>query len=754
MSAAACTNHRTTNNFMNKIPDVIDAFEALSRRRLLLGLGAVPMAVLLPGCGNGGGDGEGDGGQADAAPASVVEAEAPATPSTASGELEQARAVVRTFTHPGLLHTEADFTRMRAKIAVGEQPWVSAWDALTKSGRAQLGRAPTPLETVIRGGAGENHRAMVEDMQRAYQFALRWKVSGDTAYADAAVAYLNAWSSTMKSLTGNNDQILAAGLYGYQWANAGEIMRTYPGWAAADMARLQKMLLDHFYPWISGFLVNHAGSKITNHWANWDLQAICGILAIGIFCDRNDIYNEAVAYYKTGRGNGSLPHMVHHVHPGQLGQWQESPRDPGHTTLGIGLAGLTCEMAWNQGDDLYGLWNNRFLAGAEYVAKANLNDALGQPNTLPFTPYSTNKGTFTAVAAGINFRPCWEVVYNHYVNRKGLDAPYVTAKAASMRPEKLEWVGDMPGFGTLPYSRDPYTNLIAPSGVVANVVGAQVRLSWWGSARARSYNVKRASSASGPFSTIASITDPRTHTDSPARGAWYYVVTSVGDAGESQPSSVVRAATAPELLSRLPLNAASGTTATDTAARARHGTLVGGASWGTGRNGGNALLLAGQGGHVALPADVLAEACDFTIAVWVYWNAAVNNSRIFDFGTSDIAYMALIPRDAGGKLRFTASRSHWYGEQSVVSSGALPTGRWVHVAFKLAGSAGKLYVDGVQVGEGGGIVVTPFQLGSTPNAWLGRSQYGADPSFNGLLQDLRIYSGALSNAEIAALAAA
>jgi hypothetical protein len=31
---------------------------------------------------------------------------------------------------------------------------------------------------------------MVEDMQRAHLFALCWKVSGDTACADLAVAYL------------------------------------------------------------------------------------------------------------------------------------------------------------------------------------------------------------------------------------------------------------------------------------------------------------------------------------------------------------------------------------------------------------------------------------------------------------------------------------------------------------------------------------------------------------------------------------
>jgi hypothetical protein len=40
--------------------------------------------------------------------------------------------------------------------------------------------------------------------------------------------------------------------------------------------------------------------------------------------------------------------------------------------MGIGLMGIFCEMAWNQGDDLYGYDNNRLLKGAEYVAKYNL----------------------------------------------------------------------------------------------------------------------------------------------------------------------------------------------------------------------------------------------------------------------------------------------------------------------------------------------------------------------------------------------
>jgi len=163
-----------------------------------------------------------------------------------------------------------------------------------------------------------------------------------------------------------------------------------------------------------------------------NLANVCGMYAIGVFCDRPDITAEASSYYRTGRGNGTHDHSVYYLHPGYLGQWQESHRDQGHSTLGIALAGMLCEMAWNQGEDLYGLWNNRLLAGAEYVAKTNALAAPAPdytPYPMPFTPYDGVQGPGTAVAGVFNPRPCWELIYHHYVGRKGLSAPWSQAMA-------------------------------------------------------------------------------------------------------------------------------------------------------------------------------------------------------------------------------------------------------------------------------------------------------------------------------------
>jgi hypothetical protein len=363
------------------------------------------------------------------------------------------------FVHPGLLHTQADFDRISARVKAGAQPWLAGWQRLTANGRSHSSWTPRPLETVMRGGTGENYAQLYIDIHAAYQNALRWKITGDTAHGDAARDILNAWSGTLKTLTGNADRFLAAGIYGYQFANAAELMRGYPGF---DLGRLQAMLLNIFYPLSDRFLTVHNDACITNYWANWDLCNMAAILAIGIHCDDRAKVDRAVEYFKRGAGNGSIEHVVPFLHPGGLGQWQESGRDQGHTTLGIGLLGTFCEMAWNQGLDLYGYDGNRFLAGCEYVAKYNLGE------DVPFTTYTWGTGqncaqrTHTVVSdasRGQN-RPTWELVYHHYVGRRGLSAPHTTAYAARVRAEggggdygSGSGGYDQLGFGTLMFTR-------------------------------------------------------------------------------------------------------------------------------------------------------------------------------------------------------------------------------------------------------------------------------------------------------------
>jgi hypothetical protein len=244
--------------------------------------------------------------------AEVNPTDAAPQPTTLSGDGSATIIENNLITYPRLLFTQADFDRMAAKVAARAQPRQAGWQPQISDGYSQADTAPRPLATVIRGGDGQNFNQMVIDIQRTYQMAVRWKISGDTRYADQAVWFLNSWASTHTTLTGNADRYLASGLYGYGWAVAADIMRSYSGWAAADVAKFQNYLLNVYYPLQNRFLYgpgDHNDAYITNYWANWDLANIEGMMAVGIFCDRPDIYDRAIDYLYHGRGNGALDTM-------------------------------------------------------------------------------------------------------------------------------------------------------------------------------------------------------------------------------------------------------------------------------------------------------------------------------------------------------------------------------------------------------------------------------------------------------------
>ncbi|HEY3557578.1 MAG TPA: alginate lyase family protein [Kribbella sp.] len=371
-----------------------------------------------------------------------------------------ADAAPATFTHPGGLHNWGDLNRAKVRVASGDDPWLSGWNRLIANGHAQSTWQPNPQATIIRGGTGENYGILYNDIHAAYQNALRWWVQGTTAHGDCARNILNAWSATLTTVTGNADRFLAAGIYGYQFANVAELMRGYPGF---DLARFKTMMLNVFYPLNNSFLTNHNDACITNYWANWDLCSMNSVLAIGILCDDAAKYDQAVNYFKNGAGNGSIQHAIPFVYDDQgLAQWQESGRDQGHTLMGIGQMGAFCEMAWNQGEDLYGYDNNRFMKAAQYVAKYNLGE------DVPFTKYTWGTGQNcayqeqTVISSGSRgqLRPVWEILHFHYTRRKYLSVPYISAMAAKVRPEggggdygSTSGGFDQTGFGTLAYAK-------------------------------------------------------------------------------------------------------------------------------------------------------------------------------------------------------------------------------------------------------------------------------------------------------------
>jgi hypothetical protein len=286
---------------------------------------------------------------------------------------------VAKFDHPGALHTSEDIKRIKLHVAAKDEPWYTAYQHLSTRPLAQTTWKSDPKTVLVRGAPPngtnltQNYPTAYRDAHSAYALTLRWLITDNTTFADAAVQILNGWGSTLKSINGNEDQYLAGGLYGYQFANAAELLRTYPGWSKANQTAFGNMLSTVFATHNRYFLTTH-NNKPDFYYANWDLCNIASMMAIGIFTDNSTMYNWAVETFLNGLPdssiviNGALPYfsIANFTEEGSgktLMQGQEAGRDQGHATLCFALLGVIGQQGHNQGVDLYGAWGHQILNG-------------------------------------------------------------------------------------------------------------------------------------------------------------------------------------------------------------------------------------------------------------------------------------------------------------------------------------------------------------------------------------------------------
>jgi autotransporter-associated beta strand protein len=161
---------------------------------------------------------------------------------------------------------------------------------------------------------------------------------------------------------------------------------------------------------------------------------------------------------------------------------------------------------------------------------------------------------------------------------------------------------------------------------------------------------------------------------------------------------------------------------------------------------GQALVFDGANTVVTLPPNV-ARNNAFTFAAWIKWGGGANWQRIFDFGNSTTHYMFLSPNAAGTNLRFAIRNG---GSEQTVQTAMPPIDSWQHVAVTLGGTTARIYVNGAQVAQNTGMSILPSNFSPRVN-FLGKSQFIADPNFNGAMDDVLITDYALSAVQIAGL---
>ena len=192
--------------------------------------------------------------------------------------------------HPGGWLNSTDLSRIREKVASGEEPWASAWNDIKNDG-ADENTTASVSETITSDGALQSQG------QDAFLLAIKWVVTGDKAYATAGINIINAWVNTVQDFDIKNTP-LRQGIGSNMMANAAEILATgfngEAGWAEEDVVKAQNWFIDVIYPYTS---------TGPSRCMNWGISCLAGNMSMASFSNNITMSNDAVDAYKFGFTN-------------------------------------------------------------------------------------------------------------------------------------------------------------------------------------------------------------------------------------------------------------------------------------------------------------------------------------------------------------------------------------------------------------------------------------------------------------------
>lgn len=399
----------------------------------------------------------------------------------------------RQFVHPGISHKKSDIDRMRAMIQAKIDPWYTSFLNLSNDNNAKYTYTVkgSPTTTLIRISGDNTYNNISSDARAAYLNALMWVLTDDARHAAKAVEIFNAWKNVTCFEAGGTES-LNVGRVGWLLVEAAELIKnTYSGWAPSDIQKFKDMLV---HPGYSNTQVPaNIGAQGTFYWraymgdagrhGNQDLFGWRLVMSMGVFMDNEIMYDRALRYFSNQKSrpddlkytsgppinsttpttvneyyrayslngvqsttpdygyNGVLPYFIW-----ENGQCQESSRDQDHAILGLGLISSIAEIAWNQGDDVYSIYDNRILKGYEWALRYNVSSTYSFPDqTAPWEPtvesgefiqrsdrtgrwyslkvnphYESNFVDFSRGNFRSDKRPVYEIALAHYGVRVGL----------------------------------------------------------------------------------------------------------------------------------------------------------------------------------------------------------------------------------------------------------------------------------------------------------------------------------------------
>lgn len=324
------------------------------------------------------------------------------------------------FSHPGIYYTLEDLETFKRNKNLEGSVWQKGYNELKASSASSLTYSRKNDSKNVDPNTGTQFWKVVErgpynspdlgatpfsqDGLAAHYNALRWYLDGDIKNAKKTIELLNGWASTLENVT-NNDSKLIVGITAPAYVNAAEIIKNIYNndpsisdadkWSQAEMdqfdafvRRLHNVVAD-YYPQANG---------------NWDALITQSNMAMAVYLDDKDMFNKALRQFTRGDvipgvlSNGGLPNDIY-----DTGEDQESNRDQTHANMGVDGLSHSAEIAWNQGIDLFKLYDNRILKGVDYSLRYNyLKDGVDSET------FISDKGRATVHISG------FDIVSNYY----------------------------------------------------------------------------------------------------------------------------------------------------------------------------------------------------------------------------------------------------------------------------------------------------------------------------------------------------
>ena len=381
------------------------------------------------------------------------------------------------FVHPGLHVSKAQLDFVKAKIGASAQPWLGHFNKAATGSYANTAWTPRPVQTMQCGNSGStvdigcyNSR---QDALRAYTLSLLWYHTREQRYADAAIRILDAYADTLQTILFINGDVstyngpLQAAWLAELFPRSAEILRySGSGWTEEKAVRFGDMLKRAVLP------------RIVNGWAgggsNWNNSMTNGVMNIAVYTNDKALFDKSLAmwrvhvretFYLTTDGAAPVPAPDQRNADGSwksgalLSSWrgqtefgttrvnglsQEACRDFGHATMSIASVSQAAETALIQGVDLYAEQETRIIASAEFMARYLVPHA---PNnngqlTIPVDSWLCARRSEYVKKDGqpvpnntmeVQILPTWEIVFNHYVTRRGRSMPSTGALLPRVR---------------------------------------------------------------------------------------------------------------------------------------------------------------------------------------------------------------------------------------------------------------------------------------------------------------------------------